>query len=244
MAVKTLRYADPGLVDPVAIIGFPSVGLVSSIASNYMVGQLGMEAVAGLSSPTMPPYCLIYKNVAYPPIRFYYRRHTTKTGRDVIVGLSEYAPRPEDCYEIAQAILSFLKYSGCKDIICLEGTARMTGNEIPVVCGVGPGSDKMMRKSKLTRMENGMIKGITGIMMYEAPQMDMGVTTVMVPGNPNLPDPGSAAAFVPALNSMVTGLRLSPKPLEAEAEEIRKKMESDQAALEKQEEERASQLYG
>ena len=106
MAVKTIRYEDMALEDPVAVIGFPSVGLVSSITANYMVGQLDMTPIAGLSSLSMPPYCLIYKGVAYPPVRFYGRKSTTKTGRDLIVCMSEYAPKPEDCYELVQAILS------------------------------------------------------------------------------------------------------------------------------------------
>lgn len=244
MAVKTIRYADMGLENPVAIIGFPSVGLVSSIMANYMVGQLEMGAIAGLSSPTMPPYCLIHRGVAYPPVRFYGRKHTTKTGRDLIVCLSEYAPKPEDCYEVVQAILSYLNYAGCRDIVCLEGTARMSENDVPVVCGVGPGSDKMIKKSKFALMEGGMVKGITGVMLYEAPTWGMGITSIMVPANPNLPDPGSAAQFVPAISSMIPGLRLSTKPLLGEAEEIRKKIQSDQEAAERQEEEVAGNLYG
>ena len=40
------------------------------------------------------------------------------------------------------------------------------------------------------------------------------------------------------------GLRLSAKPLLAEAEEIRKKMESEQEAVDRREEERAAQIYG
>lgn len=244
MAVKTTRYTDMGLEDPVAIIGFPSVGLVSSITANFMVGNLEMEAVAGLSSPTMPPYCIIHKGVAYPPVRFYGRRHTTKTGRDLIVCLSEYAPKPEDCYEVVQGILSYLKYAGCRDIICLEGTARMTEEDNRVVCGVGPGSARMVKRSKFTPMEGGMVKGVTGILMYEAPTWGMGVTTLMVPANPSLPDPGSAAAFIPAIKSMVPGLRISDKPLIAEADEIRRKMESEQEAVERREEEKAAQLYG
>ena len=244
MAVKTIRYEDMSLDDPVAVIGFPSVGLVSSIAANYMVGQLDMTPIAGLASPSMPPYCLIYKGVAYPPVRFYGRKSTTKTGRDLIVCLSEYAPKPEDCYEIVQAILSFLKYMGCHDSISLEGTASINDTDGAVVCAVGPGASKMAKKSKLTVMEGGMVKGTTGIMLYEAPSMGMGVTTLMTPANPSLPDPGAAASFVPAISSMVRGLRLSPKPLLTEAEEIRKKMESEQEEVEKREEERASQLYG
>lgn len=244
MAVKTIRYEDMNLENPVAVIGFPSVGLVSSIAANYMVGQLDMTPIAGLSSPSMPPYCLIYKGVAYPPVRFYGRKSTTKTGRDLIVCMSEYAPKPEDCYELVQAILSYLKYMGCHDIISLEGTARINDTDGPVVCGVGPGAAKMAKKSKLSVMEGGMVKGTTGIMLYEAPPIGMGVTTLMTPANPSLPDPGSAAAYIPAISSMVPGLRLSAKPLLAEAEEIRKKMQSEQEEVEKREEERASQLYG
>ena len=244
MAVKTIRYEDMALEDPVAVIGFPSVGLVSSITANYMVGQLDMTPIAGLSSPSMPPYCLIYKGVAYPPVRFYGRKHTTKTGRDLIVCLSEYAPKPEDCYELVQAILSYLKYMGCHDIISLEGTARVNDTDGPVVCGVGPGAAKMAKKSKLTVMEGGMVKGTTGIMLYEAPTMGMGVTTLMTPANPALPDPGSAASYIPAISSMIPGLRHSATPLLAEAEEIRNKMESEQEAVDRREEERAAQIYG
>ena len=43
---------------------------------------------------------------------------------------------------------------------------------------------------------------------------------------------------------MIPGLRLSTKPLLGEAEEIRKKIQSDQEAAERQEEEVAGNLYG
>lgn len=244
MAVKTVRYSDMVLEDPVAVIGFPSVGLVSSIAANYMVGQLDMEAVAGLSSPSMPPYCLIHKGVAYPPVRFFARKHTTKTGRDLIVGISEYAPKPEDCYEIVQAMLSYLKYAGCRGIVCLEGTARTSEDEEAVVCGVGPGAERMAKKSKFRQMDGGMVRGVTGIMMYDAPSWGIGVTTLMTPANPNFPDPGSAATLIPAISAIVPGLRLSAKPLQREADEIRRKVESEQQAIERREEELAAQLYG
>lgn len=244
MPIKTIRYADLGLDDPVAVIGFPSVGLVSSITANYMVGQLEMETIAAMSGPGMPPYCLIHRGVAYPPVRFYGRKHTTKTGRDLIVCLSEYAPKPEDCYELAQAILSYLKYMGCRDIVCLEGTARTSDEDQPVVCGNGPGSEKIVKKSKFTLMEGGMVKGLTGIILYEAPSMGMGATALMAPASPTLPDPGSATAFIPAISSIVPGLRLSIKPLQAEADEIRRRLESEQEEAERRAEERASQLYG
>ena len=240
MAVKTIRYADMGLEDPVAVIGFPSVGLVSSIMANYYVGRLGMEPVAGMASAEMPPYCLIHRSVAYPPVRFYGRRHTAKNARDTIVCLSEYAPKPDDCYELAQAILSYLRYAGVRQVVCLDGIARTSESDVPVACGSGPGSERMVRKSKFTPMEGGMIKGVTGVIMYLAPEFGMDVVSLMVPANPALPDPGSAAAFIPAVRA-ITGMRVSEKPLLKEAGEIERRLSQQAEAAE---DEITSQLYG
>ena len=240
MAMKTIRYSDPGLEDPVAIVGFPSVGLVSSIAANYYVGQFDLEAFAGMSSPQMPPYCLIHNGKAYPPVRFYGKKHTTKTGRDAVICLSEYAPKAEDCYELAQSVLSFLKYNGCRDVICIEGIPRSSDEDVPVVFTSGTGASKMAKKSKLTVMEGGMVRGVTGVMLYEAASYGMDVTAIMAPAAANLPDPGSAAAIMPVISSMVPGMRVSTKPLMAEADEIRRRMEEQETA----EEERASPFYG
>lgn len=240
MTVKTIRYSDPGLEDPVAIIGFPSVGLVSSIAANYYVGQLGMEAMAGMASPEMPPYCLVNNSVAYPPVRFYGRRHSAKNARDTIICLSEYAPKPEDCYELAQAMLSYLRYAGVKQVICLDGIGRTSDSDVPVACGSGPGAAKLVKKSKFTPMGGGMIRGVTGVIMYLAPEYGMDVVSLMAPANPSLPDPGSAAVFIPAIRSM-TGMRVSPKPLLKEAGEIEKRLNQQAEAAES---EMASQFYG
>ena len=86
-----IRYADMGLENPVAIVGFPSSGLVSSIAANYYVSQLKMKVVAGISGPDMPPYCFVYEGSAYPPIRMYGYKGRRGGGRRA--GTSSYAFR-------------------------------------------------------------------------------------------------------------------------------------------------------
>ena len=225
MAVKTIRYEDLGLQDPMAIIGFPSVGLVSSIMANYYAGQLKMTPVAGFASNDMPPYSLINQGMALPPVRVYGRKATTKTGRDVLVCLSEYAPKPEQTFELAQAILAYLKYMGVKEIVCLDGIAKSSDQDVPVICGSGPGSSKMIKKSKLTPMENGMVRGMTGVILYEGREYGMDVVAMMVPANPSLPDPGAAVSFIDPISSVVKGLRVNPKPLMAEAEEISRRLE-------------------
>lgn len=233
MSIRTVKYEDMDLDRPVAIIGFPSAGLVSSIVSNFYVGQLEMPAIAGMSSPEMPPYCLISNGTAYPPVRFYGHKGKGKTGRDVIVCLSEYAPKPENCYELAHEILDFLRRKGCEDVICLEGIPKYSPEEVMVACGSGPGAAKMMKKSKLTIMDGGMVKGLSGVMLYDGPSYGMNVVTVMCPATQNIPDPGSAANFIDPIARMVPGMRVNAKPLLEEGEQIQKRIQAEQVATSK-----------
>lgn len=233
MSIRTTRYGGPELERPVAIVGFPGVGLVSSIVSNFYVGQLDMPAIAGMSSPDMPPYCLISHGTAYPPVRFYGHKATTKTGRDVIVCLSEYTPKPEQCYELAHEVMGFLRRMGCEDVICLEGIPRFSPEEVMVACGSGPGAAKLMKKSKVPVMDGGMVRGLTGVMLYDGPGTGLNIVALMCPANQNLPDPGSAVGFVSPISKMVPGLRVDTKPLLDEAEEIQKRMQAERVALEK-----------
>ncbi len=242
MGIETHRYTDLALEDPVAIIGFPSVGLVSSIAANYFVTQLKMEPLSGLNGSAMPPYCLISDGTAYPPIRMYGCKSRTKTGRDVVVCTSEFAPKPEDCYEIGTSVLSELRDLGCRQVICLEGIPRTSENDKPVVCGSGPSTAKMTEASGLPKMDNGMVKGLSGIIMCESGPRGMSAMALMCPANPSMPDPGSAAEFLPPLSKMVKGLKVNPKILMEEAEEIHRKLEAEQASI--QRDQTQNTLYG
>ena len=233
MSIRTTRYADMELENPFAIIGFPGAGLVSSIMPNYYVGQLEMQPIAGMSSPDMPPYCLISNGMALPPVRFYGHKGKGKTGRDVIVCMSEYSPKPEHCYDLCNSILEYLRKMGCEDIICLEGTPRYTPEEVLSVCASGPNAEKMIKKSKLTRMDGGMIRGTTGVMMYEAPWYGITVTTILCPTTQNMPDPGSAAKMILPFSKLIPGMKVNTKQLLEEADQIQKKIE--EAAAEKQE---------
>lgn len=225
MVMETLRYPGPTLEDPVGIVGFPSVGLVGSIAANYYVAQLEMEPVAGIGGPGMPPYCLMADGEAYPPIRIYGRKSRTKTGRDVMVCTSEYSPKQEECYEVATTVLSEMRDLGCNEVICLEGIPRTSEEDVPVILGGGFRGKRAVEASGLREMSSGMVKGISGIMLYHGPQHGMSVSAIMCPANPGMPDPGSAVLFLEPLSKMVKGLRVSPKLLLAEDEEIRRRIE-------------------
>lgn len=229
MTVKTARYADIGLEDPIAVVGFPGAGLVSSIVPNYLVGQLSMVPIAGMSSPVMPPYCLIAGGLAMPPVRFYGRKGRGKNGRDMIVCMSEYAPKPEDCYDLAQEVLRCLKHMGCGTVVCLEGVPKYSDEDTMMVCGCGENIRELMRRTKLKELSNGMIRGMTGVMLYDGPGWGFDVVSLVCPANQSMPDPGAAVGFLKPLSKLVPGLRVDPKPLMDEADQIQRRMD-EQAA--------------
>ncbi len=76
--------------------------------------------------------------------------------------------------------------------------------------------------------------------MSQAPARGMTVTTILCPASTSMPDPGAAISFVEPLKRMVKGMKLSTKGLEAEDEEIRKRLEAAQAVAE----DPSSNLYG
>ena len=96
----------------------------------------------------------------------------------------------------------------------------MSPEDAIVACASGPGSAEMIKKAKVPAMENGMIRGTSGVMMYEGPLYGFGVMSLIVPANQNLPDPGSAAGIIGPISRMVPGLKVSPDMLFKEAEEI------------------------
>ena len=224
MDIETIQYEDMNLIDPVAVIGFPTVGLASSIMANMYIKSLKMKPIAGMASSMMPPYCLITDSNILPPIRFFGYKNKRKNGHDVIVCMTEYSPKPEECFGLANRILMYLRQKGCRTVICLEGSPKYEKSR-PMTVASGPNSAKLVKRSGVEPMTDGMIRGITGIMMYEAPNKGMDIISIMVPATAGIPDPGSAAQYIEPVAKLIPGFRTNPKELLKEAEILQNQME-------------------
>ena len=164
-----------------------------------------------------------------PPNRYYGRKGRGKDARDLIVCMSEYAPKPEDCYELAEEILRYLKRMGCETIVCLEGVPKYSEDDAMMVCGCGENIRELMKKTRLKELSNGMSRGMTGILLYDGPGWGFDVVSVVCPANQSMPDPGAAVGFLKPLSKLIPGLRVNPQPLMDEADQIQKRMD-EQAA--------------
>ena len=92
------EYKDAQITNAMAVVGFPSVGLISSIAANYIVRTMKLERIATMSPrisrPT--PSCTTAS----------LRRRVGSSGKricdgdgekceQIVVILSEFMPRPD-----------------------------------------------------------------------------------------------------------------------------------------------------
>ncbi|MCL1811481.1 MAG: PAC2 family protein [Methanomassiliicoccaceae archaeon] len=228
--MKIIRYSDQHYDNPIAIVGFPGIGLVGSILTSFVIRALDMEVVAAVTSPDFPPYTLIHNGNPYPPIRVYgcRRENTTEDCGDLIIVTSEIALRPEQHYSLNATLMGLFKELGISSVIALEGMPQFEDNTKIFACGSSPSSREMIDSLGLTVMEEGLVRGLTGVMLYEAFYSGMDVIAMLCPANPALPDPRSAARILEPLSKLMPELRIDAEPLYKEAEEIENKIRQQQ----------------
>ena len=66
--------------NPIVVEGFPSVGLVGAIATEYLATKLNMELVGFIKSKKLPPIALIKDGTPIAPIRIYSKKNLVVFG--------------------------------------------------------------------------------------------------------------------------------------------------------------------
>ncbi len=108
-----IRYFKrPEISGGIVIDGFPNVGLVGSIISNYLIGALDMDQVGAIDCSQFPPVSMIYNSKPKFPARMY-----ASEEHKLVVVLSEFTPSPEMARPIAKAMLSWANEQHCEMII-------------------------------------------------------------------------------------------------------------------------------
>ncbi|MGI5964364.1 MAG: proteasome assembly chaperone family protein [Candidatus Methanomethylophilaceae archaeon] len=245
--LNVFRYDDSGLNDAVAIVGFPTVGLVGSIIGSYIVRELKMPVLRGMYSDNMSPYSILINGDPYPPIRVHGFCRDEKEGRcnDLMVITSEIAPDARQCCILAREILDMCKEYGVKTVVCLEGIPRYSSDDVSFAAGNSPRAREMIKGFGLEPLENGMIKGLTGVMLFEGKERNIDVVTILSPAEAQLPDPRSAAEVLKKLTDVIPELKdIDLTPLVQEAEELEKRIRSQTEIGEAKPPEDDNHLYG
>lgn len=219
------KFGEMGPGTHVAIVGFPSLGLVSSIATNFLSRDLKLDLVAGLTSSDFPPYALIQNGRPMPPIRIFSGcRDKCEEGLDcdnIVVVTTEFGPKAETHRDIALALLDWFAENHVDTVVTLDGIPMFAPDKYDILGTAStPEAREMMNRYGVEPFDDGMVRGISGVLLYEGSVRGMNVISFLGTARSEIPDPLGAAKLLEVIKRMLPEVHIDTEPLYAEAKEI------------------------
>jgi len=217
MSIQVVESEKIETSEPLAITGFPDIGLVGTIAAAHIVRSLGLREIGHLSSPRFPPVTVVHEGRPKPPIRLY-------GSRELLVAVSEIPVPPYLIFELSATLVSWLKERGVSLLTILGGIMNPRRLEIKElsVYGVSTGEkeDRMLREKGIKLFEEGFLAGQDGVLLRSSLEQGLPSIYLMADSHYSFPDPGAAAAVINAVNSLFD-LDVNVKALLEKEDEIR-----------------------
>lgn len=205
-------FKDQNLKGYTLIEGFPGVGLVGPMACSYMVEKLDMEYVGYVESDQFPPIAVIHDGVPMFTARMYVDRKYK-----LVIMLSEFTIPIAMVYQLSMSILSFARKSGINRVISLGGMPSLKPAENAYLVSVGNGKKNL--SPELKPINEGVVAGVSALLLAYGSQLGIQVSDILVEANPNVMDPKNAEFAISGLNKLL-GINIDLKELEREAEEV------------------------
>ena len=230
--IEILEYGKVDLSNSLLVVAFPTVGLISSIAGHFIIDQLKLDEIGAIISKEFMPATVIHKSKPSPPVRIYAGKK--KCGPDgsceqLVVIISEFMPPYNVIKPLADSIINWAKEKGCKTIVSLEGTHAIGDPKKDFkVYGVGSNSamKSFLKKYKIEETKEGMITGVNGVILYQGVLLNRDVVCLLSEAHDTFPDSRAAGNLLNKLDIMLPQIKIDPKPLYKEAEEIEKRIKS------------------
>jgi len=218
-AVEIVEKEFVAIEKPIVIEGFPSVGLVGAIATEYLASKLDMREIGFMKSRKLPPVTIVKNGVPKSPIRFYAKDN-------IVVIVSDTAVPQSLTYEISDAIVNWaLKHSASK-IISLGGISHqeqaVNKAEVFAVAVDQKTLDRLTGEGYRT-IRLGFLTGVFGILMLECLEKNIEAYGFLADATIDMPDPYAAAMVLEAVAKQLN-IKLDTKALLETSERIREKM--------------------
>jgi uncharacterized protein len=226
--IQIIEYKEVDLTNSMLIEAFPTVGLISSIAGHFIIDQLKLKEIGAISSRYFMPAAVIHNGFPSPPVRIYAgKRACGPDGscNQIVIIISEFMPAVDIIKPLGDAILAWAKKKKCSFIINLEGTHALDSKHLKTH-GVAT-TQKMknlLKKYNIQETQEGMITGITGVLLYEGARLKRDVLCLLAEAHSSYPDSRAAALLVETLDKMLPGIKLDTEPLYKQADDIEQKI--------------------
>jgi uncharacterized protein len=245
--IEVIPIKQKDVKDAYVIDGFPSVGLVGSIAANYLVSYLDLELMAVMDATSFPALSLIREGIPNNPVRVYGGEIGENKVDKLVVFVSEFQPPTDLVKPLASIIMDWVEFNRCKMVISPEGMvippreegeAEISSIEFGKIYGVGstPRASKILNEHGIEKFGTGIILGLAGVLLNEGLKRDFDVVALLSWAHVEYPDARAAAACISAIDKILLHTELDTKPLIEEAELIENQLKEIYADAGKQQE--------
>jgi uncharacterized protein len=227
-AVRLHEYSNDNYDGALMIVGFPSVGLVSSIAANFIIRTSKLQRVAGITASGFPPFTLVHDGIPSPQVRIYAGERNCNDGepcQQIVAVAAEFMPRIDLVQPLVSRLLDYAEAKGIRTVVVMEGLEQ-PGVQEPKIYGVGSteAAREMLQRYEVEEMKEGMVSGISGVMLFEGDARGINVICLLGPARTDFPDARGSAKLLEVIAKMLPEIKIDPEPLFKEAEEIEKQI--------------------
>ena len=202
--------------------GFQGVGLVGTLAAQYIAEKTNAKLVGYITSDALSPMALLIEGEIRHPMRIYQFK---KGSQNFLIFESE-LPIPHKLSNIiAREIANFAKKNGIKEIVSLEGIAtpkKPTQSNVYYVTNM---TDKVSKKVKdnAKLLKNGIIIGTSAALLIQAKLQKIFTYALMAEAHSKFPDGLAASELVKKINE-IYNLEIDTSVLEKESKEFENRL--------------------
>ena len=226
--VEICNFEDVDLKGATVIAGFPSIGLVSTIAANYLIDALNLKQIGCVTSAQFPALSVVHTGEPLSPVRIYAGEQGYN--KKIVVFVSEFKPKPNLINSISETIMKWANDKQCKLLISpegmvVEGKSVEGGEEVEAYAiGSTENARSMLLEKKIAQFKNGIIAGVSGVLLNIGKQQNFNVISILAEAHPNYPDAKAAAAAINVM-ALLMGIEINVTPLYEESERIEKQLQ-------------------
>ena len=226
--VEIVDFENVDLSNATVIAGFPSIGLVSTIAANYLIDALNLKQIGCVRSSHFPALSVVHTAEPLSPVRIY--AGNQGNGKKIVVFVSEFKPKPHLINSISDTIMEWSTKNKCKCLISpegmvVEGKGETSGNSVDAYAiGSTETARAMLMSKDIAQFKNGIIAGVSGVLLNLGKQADFEVISILAEAHPNYPDAKAAAAAINVM-ALIMGIEINVTPLYEESARIEKQLQ-------------------
>ncbi|MFH1638397.1 MAG: PAC2 family protein [Candidatus Woesearchaeota archaeon] len=203
--------------NPIIIEGFPGIGLIATITTEFLIKHLNAEPIGSIWSKDIMPIAAVHDSKIVQPLEIFYDK---KHNIVILHALSDVKGLE---WDISSTLVDLYHQLGATEIISIEGIMSQGGSNNTYYLKSDEDKSQLFDSIKLGQLKEGIIVGVTAALLLK--DRDIKTTGFFVETHSKLPDSKSAAKVVEVLNNYLK-LELDTKPLMEAAEMMEKKIKA------------------